>query len=89
MLTELFTAESKLQVYAAFHELLNNHTTIANNLMYVLVLKCIRVCVPFVLETRVCFINGRKGKLVVINNIFTFNPLHLMRMRRFNHVATR
>ena len=32
MLTELFTAESKLQVYAAFHELLSNYTTIVNNL---------------------------------------------------------
>ena len=32
MLTELFTAESKSQVYAAIHELLTNHSTIANNL---------------------------------------------------------
>ena len=39
MLTELFTAESKSQVYAALHELLSNHTTIASNLSeYVLVL---------------------------------------------------
>ena len=32
MLTELFTAESKSQVYAALHELLTNHTNIASNL---------------------------------------------------------
>ena len=32
MLTELFTAESKSQVYVALHELLTNHTNIASNL---------------------------------------------------------
>ena len=32
MLTGLFTAESKSQVYAALHELLTNHTNIASNL---------------------------------------------------------
>ena len=46
MLTELFTAESKSQVYAVLHELLSNHTTIASNLSeYVLVLNAWE-CVP-------------------------------------------
>ena len=32
MLTELFTAESLSQVYAAIHELFTNHSTITENL---------------------------------------------------------
>ena len=32
MLCELFTAESKTQVYAALHELLNNHPNISDSL---------------------------------------------------------
>ena len=53
MLTELFAAESKSQVYAAFHELLSNHTTVASS-EYVLVLNAWE-CVPFVFEHKYLF----------------------------------